>query len=119
MLLWRGKPDRRFYVDLGANTYDSSIATFRKTYPLGSSFHVVAFEVSRAFDSTYRAVDPSQLELHHYAAWTTNETLRFVQPSSNRGLCARMLQRNESVPCRKGKELVPVVRHAIDIADFL
>ena len=111
---------RRVYVDLGANRYESSIGNwFRRTYPRAETFDVVAFEAEDVYDETY--ADAPDVELHHYAVWTRNEsvpwghmakktgTLRsgFVLPRRLRS--AHALVADAARPTRPG----------IDIADFL
>ena len=109
-------------VDLGANTYESSIGNwFRATYPGGRSFEVHAFEAEYTYDSTYAG--RGDVALHHFAVWTRNETLPwghmatkkktrsgFVLDGPRRRLGgAHALELDADRPTRRG----------IDVADFL
>ena len=113
---------RKVYVDLGANTYESSIGNwFRATYPGGRSFEVHAFEAEYTYDATYAG--RGDVNLHHFAVWTKNETLPwghmatkkktrsgFVLDGARRRLgAAHALELDADRPTRRG----------IDVADFL
>ena len=89
---------RRIYLDVGANTYESSIGGwFRATYPDGKKYKVTAFEAEHVYDKTYR--DHPDVELLHFAAATRNGTISW-------GI--------KGIDSTGGK-----TRKAIDMADFL
>ncbi|KAF8749373.1 hypothetical protein HU200_012711 [Digitaria exilis] len=68
---------RYVYVDVGARSYGSSIGSwFRKHYPKQNhTFQVYAIEADPAFHSEYAA--KKGVTLLPYAAWISNETLKF------------------------------------------
>jgi len=118
---------RKIYIDLGANTYESSIGNwFRESYPGGEDFKVYAFEAEHKYDATY--VDHPEVELLHFAAWTSNETLPWGHMAKN-GITRSgfLLSRDTTVGRRRrlGKTRHGVVldetptRPGIDVADFL
>lgn len=68
---------RRIYMDLGANTYGSSIGGwFKAHYPQAESFRVIAFEATRQYDKSY--VGHADVELIHKAVWTENTSMSWV-----------------------------------------
>ena len=72
---------RLIYIDLGANSYESSIGSwFRVSYPHGDLFDVIAFEPNARFARSYDG--KKRLELVQAAAWVANTTVPW---SSRRG----------------------------------
>ncbi|KAJ7959904.1 Methyltransferase [Quillaja saponaria] len=69
--------NRYVYVDVGARSYGSSIASwFKKQYPKqNKTFDVYAIEADRAFHEEYKR--KKRVKLLPYAAWVRNETLFF------------------------------------------
>ncbi|CAJ1948308.1 unnamed protein product [Sphenostylis stenocarpa] len=69
--------DRYVYVDVGARSYGSSIASwFRKQYPKqNKTFHVYAIEADKTFHQEYGL--KKGVTLLPYAAWVRNESLVF------------------------------------------
>ena len=75
MLQYKGK---YVYIDLGANTYDSSIGNwFMKHYPKSKQFEIWAFETETAYDATYQG--HPNVHLLHYAVWYQNGTLPWAK----------------------------------------
>ncbi|XP_052173904.1 uncharacterized protein LOC127789145 [Diospyros lotus] len=68
---------RYVYVDVGARSYGSSIASwFKKQYPKqNKTFEIFAIEADKAFHEEYR--QKKGVTLLPYAAWVKNETLFF------------------------------------------
>ena len=76
--MFRDEVFRRFnkavFIDLGANTYTSSIGGWlRARYPRGDQFKVYAFEAERYYDQSY--LGHPDVELLHYAVWKENTTM--------------------------------------------
>ena len=105
------KYPRRFYFDLGANSYSSSIQNwFKLQYPGASTFdHILAVEAEHTYDESYR--NHSDVELIHAAAWIRDTNvpwgLKFV------------LAGNSSSPRAREKYGVRGMRRALDIAGLL
>mmetsp|Transcript_100671 Transcript_100671/g.285280 ORF Transcript_100671/g.285280 Transcript_100671/m.285280 type:complete len:303 (+) Transcript_100671:81-989(+) len=98
---------RLFYIDMGANTYESSVGGwFLKRYPRSRSFKVIAFETEHEYDGSF-STHP-EVELLHFAVWITNTTLPWAK-------------KNIDVHCwaKKKDPINTATRPAIDIADFL
>ncbi|KAA8517712.1 hypothetical protein F0562_015186 [Nyssa sinensis] len=68
---------RYVYVDVGARSYGSSIASwFKKQYPKqNKTFEIYAIEADKTFHEEYRS--KKGVTLLPYAAWVKNETLFF------------------------------------------
>ncbi|XP_076959593.1 uncharacterized protein LOC143635720 [Bidens hawaiensis] len=68
---------RYVYIDVGARSYGSSIASwFKKQYPKqNKTFHIYAVEADRHFHDQYKF--KKGVTLLPYAAWVKNETLVF------------------------------------------
>lgn len=68
---------RYVYIDVGARSYGSSIASwFKKQYPKqNKTFEIYAIEADRTFHEQYRS--KKGVTLLPYAAWTKNESLFF------------------------------------------
>eukprot|EP01012_Entosiphon_sulcatum_P024464 TRINITY_DN29624_c0_g1_i2.p1 TRINITY_DN29624_c0_g1~~TRINITY_DN29624_c0_g1_i2.p1 ORF type:complete len:300 (-),score=50.90 TRINITY_DN29624_c0_g1_i2:31-930(-) len=67
---------RKFYIDAGANHYNSTIQQFLQMYPHASEFRVIAFEASPVFAGEY--LRHPEVEYHPVAVWTQNGTLFFT-----------------------------------------
>lgn len=92
---------RKFYIDLGANSYTSSIDNwFLKRYPHSKDFKIIAFEAEHIYDESY--AEHKEVELLHYAVWVENTTLPWGATYVN-----------EDGPSSQD------TRPSIDIADFL
>ena len=107
---------RLIYIDLGANAYHTSIGKFlRAKYPHGTDFVVEAFEPSSKHMRTYEASGDTAVRLHQFAAWTRNETLKFMS-YDNTGPYHVGKSAGRGSNKHKPKEVeVP----ALDIAEFI
>jgi len=75
-------PGQRFFIDLGANQYYSSIGEwFMKRYPLAEQYRIIAFEPNPQWAEQYKQKRFQQhhpeLEFHQLATWVENKTLDF------------------------------------------
>lgn len=118
----RGQSKRRFvYIDLGANTYASSIGNWMRTrYPQGSRFKVIAFEANPMFNQEYK-LHP-EVELLNMAAWTENTTLDFRlggKKTAASGFIETAGRKATSYDTRLDLARRGTLTPAIDIADFL
>ena len=98
---------RRVYIDLGARDYPSSIGNwFRRKYPQGGTFEVIAFEAETKYDASYAGHAGRDVELIHAAAWVHNGTVgwgtKWVEDKAKRVGHTRRWH-----------------RPAVDMADFL
>jgi len=113
---------RRIYVDIGANTYESSIGSwFLRRYPHARHFdQIVAFEANRKFRPTY-APHP-EVELLSAAAWMKNGTIRF-RGSKHGGGSGRVEEGSKAIKlsgqAKKVMDASAAAVQAIDLADFL
>jgi FkbM family methyltransferase len=93
----------RVYLDLGANHYKSSIENwFRKHYPGGDTFKVIAFEANKKFAATFQ--DHPEVEFHNMIVWTKNESIPWTWTGKENGFA--------------GKDSKYMIQ-GIDIADFI
>jgi FkbM family methyltransferase len=98
---------RNVYIDLGANEYSSSIENwFRKTYPGGKHFNVIAFEANENNLKSFK--NHPEVELHNVVVWHQNTTIPWKSQGSRSGFVGG----GSSDPASGTKK-------AIDIADFI
>lgn len=96
---------RRVYIDLGANSYSSSIGSwFLKAYPDGEAYQVVAVEPERHYRRSY--ADHPEIELLHFAAFTRNGSVPWGDKGTGRAHMTR-----DGIPGD--------ARPALDVSDFL
>ena len=114
---------RHLYIDIGANTYSSSIGGwFRATYPYASAFSVVALEPAREHYATYQRV--AGVELVQAAGWIQNTTMQFeTKQHTKKGHgSGTLVTRNAAAAAATSGGRTPpgiVAVQAIDVADLL
>ena len=119
-----GRFPARVYVDIGANSYTSSVGKwFRTRYPEGNSFRVYAFEPDTRFHRSYRERDVTLLP---FAAWVENTTITWALDRHRAGGGGHVATTLGSAGAKRavlGASAAPgrplVSHRAIDIADFL
>ena len=113
---------RRFYIDLGANDYNTSVADFKNTYPESHTFQIIAFEPISKYWGSYEG--HTDVELMRKAAWMRNEVLKFALPGtfggglvSNKKLlvgkkaCRALLCAPPVALCTSGPSAIPLATH--------
>jgi hypothetical protein len=113
----RGFPSR-IYVDIGANSYPSSIGRwFRTRYPDATDFRVYAFEPDPRFAKSFRGKD---VQLLPFVAWVENTTVTWAldpHRAGGGGHVSTAASPQGAVP-RPGQRRL-VSHQAIDLAEFL
>jgi len=67
--------ERKFYLDLGARSYKTSIAWFKNNYPHFDKFKTIAFEADPIFHKEY--LKYREITYYPLAVWIRNETVTF------------------------------------------